>query len=136
MGASFNGIADGHLNGIPERGAGSRGRRASHVKRKPDDSVDQRLCAENNREGEALGVFRRGFGGVDHDAQIVGGDDERVAVQRDATEVGMVDDLAPAEVLVRLRGAGFPQLDEARAPCREVVYPPRPNSSTPRHRPC
>jgi len=30
--------------------------------------VDQRLCAEDDREGEALGVFCLGFGRVDHDA--------------------------------------------------------------------
>jgi hypothetical protein len=33
------------------------------------------LCAENGREGEALGVFGLGFGGEDHDPQIVGGGD-------------------------------------------------------------
>ena len=27
--------------------------------------VDQRLCSENDRKGEALGVFGLGFGGVD-----------------------------------------------------------------------
>src|SRR5277367_4508484 len=34
------------------------------------DLLDQRLCAENGREGEALGVFGLGFGGKDHDPQI------------------------------------------------------------------
>jgi hypothetical protein len=35
--------------------------------------------------------------------------------------VGVVDDLATAEVLVRLSGAGFPELDEARALRGEVA---------------
>jgi hypothetical protein len=38
------------------------------------NSNNQRLSAEDDREGEAFGVFRLGFGGVEHDAQIVGGD--------------------------------------------------------------
>jgi len=33
-----------------------------------NDLVDERLCAEHDCEGEALGVFGLGFGGVDHDA--------------------------------------------------------------------
>jgi hypothetical protein len=37
--------------------------------------VDQRLCAENCCKREALGVGSPGFGGEDHDAQIIGGDD-------------------------------------------------------------
>src|ERR1700738_3713807 len=91
---------------------------SSHEKR---NLVDQRLCAENDREAEALGVFGLGFGGVDRDAKIVGGDDERVAVQRDAVDVGVVDDLVSPVILVRLWGAGFPELDEARALRREVA---------------
>src|SRR5277367_7078781 len=59
--------------------------------------VDQRLRAENDGEGEALGVFGVGLGGVDHDAQVVGRDDEGVAVQRDRANVGVVDDLATPE---------------------------------------
>jgi hypothetical protein len=54
------------------------------------DLVDERLCAEHDREGEALGVFGVRFGGVDRDAEVVGGDDERVAFQRDAADVGVV----------------------------------------------
>jgi hypothetical protein len=60
-----------------------------------DDLVDERLCAENDREGEAVGVFGLGFGGVDHDAEVGGGDDERVAVERDAADVRVFDDLVP-----------------------------------------
>jgi hypothetical protein len=42
------------------------------------------LGSENDREAESFGVFRVGFGGVDHDAEVVAGDDEGVAVERDA----------------------------------------------------
>ncbi len=66
----------------------------------PCRSVDQRLRPENDREREALGVLRLGFGGIDHDAQVVGRDDERVAVQRDVPDVGVVDHLVAPELLV------------------------------------
>jgi hypothetical protein len=39
------------------------------------DLVDQQLCAENCCKGEALGIFGPGFGGEDHDPQVIGGDD-------------------------------------------------------------
>lgn len=52
-------------------------------------------CVPNTIEGEALGVFGVRFGGVDRVAEVVGGDDERVAVQRDAPDGRVVDDLAP-----------------------------------------
>ena len=72
-------------------------------------------CVPNTIEGEALGVFGVRFGGVDRDAEVVGGDDERVAFQRDAADVGVVDDPVPAVVLVRFWGTGFPELNEAWA---------------------
>ena len=67
------------------------------------------LGAENDRQRGVRRLLCR-FGGVDHDAEVVGGHDERVAVQRDAADVGVIDDLVSAEVLVRPRGAGFPEL--------------------------
>ena len=79
--------------------------RAETTLAQPENSVDQRLCAENDREGKAFGVFGFGFGGIDHDAQIVGGDDKCVALQRDVPDVGVVDDLATPEILVRLENA-------------------------------
>ena len=51
-----------------------------------NDLVDERLCAEHDCEGEALGVFGLGLGGVDHDPEVVGGDDDRVAVECDAPD--------------------------------------------------
>jgi hypothetical protein len=51
------------------------------------------LCAENHGECEPFGVLGTGFGGVDHDPQVVAGDDEAVAVECDEPDVGVVDDL-------------------------------------------
>jgi hypothetical protein len=77
--------------------------------------VDERLRADNDRQSEAFGVVGLGFGGVNHDPEIVGGDDQRVAVEGDAAYAGVVDDLAPALVVVRFEFAGLPKLDESRA---------------------
>src|ERR1700737_3248999 len=85
-----------HPNEIP---------RAETTLAQAKNSVDQRLRAEHYREGETLGVARVGFGGVNHNAQIVGGDDERVAVQRDGPDVRMIDDLAAPKILMRLENA-------------------------------
>ena len=53
------------------------------------------LGAEDGDEVEAVGVCAAVFGGVDHDAQVVGGDDEGVAVEGDRSDGGVVDDLVP-----------------------------------------
>ena len=51
----------------------------AHSSPEKGNLVDQRLRAENDRQSEARGVFGLGFGGVNHDPEIVGGNDQRVA---------------------------------------------------------
>src|ERR1700748_2592140 len=52
---------------------------------------DQGLRAEDDGEGEALRVPGAGFGRVDHDADVVDGDEQDVAVEGDSGERRMVD---------------------------------------------
>jgi hypothetical protein len=74
------------------------------------------LRTKHDRQAEAFGVLRAGFCGVDHDPQIVGGDDQRVAVERDEADLGMIDDLVPPRVLVRVEDvARLPEFDESGA---------------------
>jgi hypothetical protein len=81
----------------------------------PSALVDECLGAEDDGEGEPFGVLGAGFGGVDRDPQVVAGDDEGVAVQRDEADIGVVDYLVPGLILGRADLAGGPQLGEARA---------------------
>ena len=76
--------------------------------------VDERLGAKDGGEREPSGVLGAGFGGIDHDLQVVAGDDEDVAVECDESDVGVVDDLVPGLILGRAGLARLPQLDEAR----------------------
>ena len=50
--------------------------------------VDERLGAETTARARPFGVLGAGFGGVDHDAQVVARDDECVAVQREGPTWG------------------------------------------------
>jgi hypothetical protein len=51
--------------------------------------VDERLCAEDDGECEPFGVLGVGLGGVDHDPQVVAGDDEGVAVECDEPDTDL-----------------------------------------------
>jgi hypothetical protein len=48
------------------------------------------VSAENHCEAESLGVDAIGLGGVNHDAQMICGDYECVAVQRDVPDVAIL----------------------------------------------
>ena len=54
---------------------------------------EQLLGAGDDGECESFGVLGARLGGVDHDAQVVDRDDEGVAVEADAADGGVVDDL-------------------------------------------
>ena len=85
------------------------------IRRASSRLVDERLCAEDDGECEPFGVLGAGFGGVDHDPQVVAGDDESVAVECDEPDVGMVDDLVPGLIVGRADLALLPLLGEAWA---------------------
>lgn len=77
-----------------------------------DALVDERLCAEDDGEREPFGVLGAGLGGVDHDPQVVAGDDKNVAVECDESDAGVVDDLVPGLVPER---AGLARLSSRSA---------------------
>jgi drug/metabolite transporter, DME family len=77
--------------------------------------VDELLRAEDDSECEPFGVLGARLGRVNHDPQVVAGDDEGVAVECDEPDAGMVDDLVPGLIVGRADLARLPQLGEARA---------------------
>jgi hypothetical protein len=83
-------------------------------------SFREALGAQNDGEGKPLGVLGAGLGGVRQQARIVPGDHERVAVERDRADRGVVDDLLLPQVGQRWRGLPGPQLGEAGAVVDEV----------------
>ena len=57
--------------------------------------LDERLGAQDDSEFKPVGVLGSGLGRVSHDPEVVTGDDESVAVERDPADRRVLDDLVP-----------------------------------------
>ena len=55
----------------------------------------QVLAAEDDGKVQLVGVLGPGLGGVDHDPQVLPGDGEHVAVERDVADLRVGDRLVP-----------------------------------------
>lgn len=83
-------------------------------------SGDEILGAEDDREREALGVLAPRLGRVHDDPEVVASDDEDVAVERDPTDLTVVDDFVTRLLLGVAETGRIPELEESGARDTEV----------------